>query len=251
MNPLVSVIVPIYKVEKYLAKCLDSIARQTYTNIQVILVNDGSPDNCQAICETYCQKDNRFELINKANGGPSSARNIGFNFVRGDFVIYIDADDWIEPNMIEILVHNIVDNKADMSICTFYKSRYERIESKSFTNNLQKLSQEEAIKRLILPSEFYGFLWNKLLKKEIVKNLRFDESIIKGEDSLFLCKYILNCKFIVYQDIPLYHYRVDSISITRSSFNEKKNECVKSLWWHCRRTCKRKLFKRNSRYAKN
>lgn len=222
MQNLVSVIIPIYNVEKYLEKCLQSVASQTYTNIQVILINDGSPDNCNAICEAYCKKDNRFSLVCKKNGGPSSARNVGLNLIKGDYLLCVDADDWIEPNMIEVLLQNMISYKADLSVCSFYEDKKNCTKKEFFSHTIQELSQEDAIKELILPKKFYGFLWNKLLKKDIIANLRFDESIIKGEDSLFLCQYILNCNSIVLYDIPLYHYRIDSVSISRSKFNEKK-----------------------------
>ena len=219
MNYLVSVIVPIYKVEKYLSKCLDSIASQTYTNIQVILVNDGSPDNCQLICENYCRKDARFELINKKNGGLASARNAGLEIVRGNYIVCVDSDDWVEPNMVEILLKNMIENKADMSVCSFFENRIGGAKHEIFSEKIYILSQEEAVERLITPGKFYGFAWNKMYRKSLLGTQRYDESIFKGEDSPFSLEYVLKCKKVVVQDIPLYHYRVDSVSISRSKFN--------------------------------
>ena len=222
MTDLVSIIVPIYKVEKYLANCLESIARQTYTNIQVLLVNDGSPDGCQSICETYCRKDERFKLINKKNGGLASARNAGIDIAEGKFIACVDSDDWIEPNMVEILQKNMVENDADMSVCSFYENYENKLKGESFSSSLEVISQEETVKRLITPGKFYGFAWNKMYKRSLMGEQRYDEKIFKGEDSPFSLEYVLKCKKVVVQDIPLYHYRIDSISISRSKFNVGK-----------------------------
>lgn len=228
MKSLVSVIVPIYKVEQYLRQCLDSIVCQSHTNIQVIMVNDGSPDNCESICDEYCEKDCRFELVNKKNGGLASARNAGLEHVRGEFVVCVDSDDWIEPDMIEVLLKNLEDYNADMSVCSFYENRIDGMKKEFFSKKTESLSQENAIKRLITPGKFYGFAWNKMYKTSLVGKQRYDETILKGEDSPFSCEYILKCKKIVVQDIPLYHYRIDSISISRSCFNVGKMTVLNS-----------------------
>lgn len=228
MNYLVSIVVPIYKVEKYLSKCLDSIASQTYTNIQVILVNDGSPDGCQKICEDYCRKDKRFYLICKENGGLASARNAGLNMVEGDFIVCVDSDDWIEPNMVEILLKNMIENNAEMSVCSFFEDRNGGVKNEFFSKKNDFLSQEEAVKRLITPGKFYGFAWNKMYRSSLLGSQRYDESIFKGEDSPFSLEYVLKCKKIVVQDIPLYHYRIDSVSISRSKFNLGKMTVLNS-----------------------
>lgn len=216
---LVSVIVPIYNVEKYLDNCLKTIECQTHSNIQVILVNDGSPDNSRLICEEYCEKDSRFVLVNKENGGLASARNAGLDIVKGDYIICVDSDDWIEPNMIETLLVNIIKNNADLSVCSFFENFDNKIMDEFFSEKVEVISQEDAIKRMITPGKFYGFAWNKMYRTRIVEDQRYNERILKGEDSPFSCDYILKCHNIVVQDIPLYHYRTNSISISRSRFN--------------------------------
>lgn len=228
MNPLISIIVPIYNVEKYLDCCLDSIAQQTHENIQVILINDGSPDNCRLICENYCRKDSRFELINKKNGGLASARNAGLECARGDYIVCVDSDDWVEPNMVEILLKNMIENNADMSVCSFFENRVDGVKLEFFSKKIQVLSQEETVKRIITPGKFYGFAWNKMYRRSLLGTQRYDESIFKGEDSPFSLEYVLKCKKIVAQDIPLYHYRIDSISISRSKFNLGKMTVLNS-----------------------
>lgn len=228
-DELVSIIVPIYNVEKYLDKCLKSIQMQTYENIQVILINDGSPDNSQSICEEYCKKDNRFILVNKSNRGVSSARNNGLEKAKGTYITFVDSDDFIEPNYVQVLLENLIKNNADLSVCSFYENQSDgKTKQEFFSKNAEIISQEEAIKRCITPGKFYGFLWNKMLRANNLGNIKFDEAIVKGEDSLFLCEYIFKCKKIIVQDIPLYHYCTDSISASRSKFNVKKMSVLKS-----------------------
>lgn len=241
---LVSIIVPIYNVEKYLDKCLKSIQMQTYENIQVILINDGSPDNCKSICEKYCRSDKRFMLVNKENGGLASARNAGLVKVNGDFVACVDSDDYIEPNMIQVLLENVVNHNADLSVCSFYENQSDdKTKQEFFSKNVEIISQEEAIKRCITPGKFYGFAWNKMYRAKLLGNQRFDEKILKGEDSPFSCDYILKCNRIVVQDIPLYHYRIDSVSISRSKFNVGKMTVLNSYQYIIDRLIEEKMDK--------
>lgn len=228
MSSLVSIIVPIYNVEKYLTQCLESISNQTFSDIQVILVNDGSPDNSLIICEEFCRKDCRFELVNKKNGGLASARNAGLERVKGKYIICVDSDDWVELSMVEILLKNIINCNADMSVCSFYVNNTKGEKKEFFSNKIDVLSQEETIKRIITPGKFYGFAWNKMYRTDLLANQRFDETILKGEDSPFTCEYALKCKKIVVQDIPLYHYRNDTVSISRSKFNMGKMSVLTS-----------------------
>ena len=114
---LISVIVPIYNVEKYLDRCVDSIINQTYKNLEIILVDDGSPDNCLAICDSWAEKDRRIKVIHKENGGVSSARNSALDIASGDYIGFVDSDDWIEPDMYEILIKNAKKYDADISRC--------------------------------------------------------------------------------------------------------------------------------------
>ena len=117
MAELISVIVPVYKVEKFLARCLDSIISQTYENMEIILVDDGSPDSCGSICDEYAQRDARFRVLHKENGGLSDARNCGVEIASGAYIAFIDSDDYIAPNYVEYLYRLLVDNDADISCC--------------------------------------------------------------------------------------------------------------------------------------
>ena len=120
-NNLISIIVPIYNVEKYLKKCIDSIINQTYKNLEIILVDDGSPDNCGKICDEYAKKDNRIKVIHKENGGVSSARNVGVENATGEYIGFVDSDDYIEKDMYEVLINNLKKENADISIISNYE----------------------------------------------------------------------------------------------------------------------------------
>lgn len=220
IEPLISVIVPIYNVEQYLEKCIESIIHQSYRHLEIILVNDGSPDNSASICEKYQKLDSRIILIHKPNGGLSSARNAGLKIAKGDIIVCVDSDDWIHQDMIQIMYNNLEKYQADMSVCNFeIKEANGKKNNKKFTQEIEILNREQAMQYAILPEKYYGFAWNKMYRKSIIKDMLYDETIRKGEDSPFTCQYILKCQKVVYQNTPLYYYRQDTVSITRSKFN--------------------------------
>ena len=192
MKSLVSIIVPIYNVEQYLKKCIESIINQTLTNIEIILVNDGSTDNCGKIIDEYAKKDNRIIALHKENGGQASARNMGLDIARGKYIGFVDSDDWIESDMYESLYNKI--NKTNSDICICGRRAYNEDGKLSNAINLQ----DEIIdfnknndKKHILDKFFYSYtvvLWNQLYKKEIIndKNIRFEDvNYVGSEDALF------------------------------------------------------------------
>ena len=161
MQPKISVIVPVYKAEEYLHRCVDSILAQSYTDFELILVNDGSPDNSGAICDEYAAKDNRIKVIHKENGGVASARQCGIDNATGEYTIHADPDDWVEPTMLEELYNKAVEENADMVICDFYLDTIKDCKYRS-----QKVSDETSQKVLedLLFHRLHGSLWNKLIK---------------------------------------------------------------------------------------
>lgn len=226
---LVSVIVPVYNVEKYVEKCLDSICSQTYTNIEIIVVNDGTKDSSADICKRIAESDSRITVIDKPNGGLASARNAALEVVKGKYVVCVDSDDWVENKMVETLVNAIESYNCDMAVCNFYKEdEFGNRDGQTRDNDIEILSKEEAMLYAILPDKYYGFAWNKIYKKDILGKQRYTEAFLKGEDSPFTCEYINKCKRVVYLHTPLYHYRIDSVSITRSSFSKKKMSVLDS-----------------------
>lgn len=212
MGEKVSIIVPIYKVEKYLNKCIDSIVNQTYNNLEIILVDDGSPDNCPKICDEYAKKDNRIKVVHKQNKGVSSARNTGLDISTGDYIMFIDGDDYIELNMIECMLKNMFDNNVDIVICNINYVFKEK-EFIKYNESDQILNNYEAMKEFISDGIVQAVVWNKLYKKSILKNMKFVINKVH-EDELFSYEVISRVNNIYYNSNAFYNYvqREDSIT---------------------------------------
>lgn len=189
--PKVSVIVPVYNVEKYLGKCIDSILNQTFSDFEIILVDDGSPDNSGAICDEYAKKDDRIKVIHKTNGGVSSARNDGISEANGDYIMFVDSDDFIEPQMLEAMLPT---EDEDIIFCGFryvYDDRTEERLIESFC----LISKEEFINKYYIDSEMTNVIsgpYNKLFKKAIIdeNNIKFNQNISICEDGLFVVEFM-------------------------------------------------------------
>lgn len=233
MQPKISVIVPVYNVEKYLPHCLDSILNQTYKNLEIILIDDGSSDRCPEICDTYAGKDKRIKVSHKKNGGLSDARNTGIEMLTGEYVAFVDSDDYIATNMYEVLLNRIIFDRADMAICNFLyvNERGELLEGKN--NNLpiinECLQPRNAIKKLSEPKAwYYVTAWNKLYHKKIFENLRFPKG--KYHEDEFVIHYILqNCVRISCVHDPLYYYVQRDNSITSESFSLRRMDIADAL----------------------
>lgn len=172
-NSLISIIVPVYKVEKYLKKCLDSIINQTYKNLEIIIVDDGSPDGCPNICDEYSKKDDRIKVIHQKNMGLSIARNNGIKLATGEYIGFVDSDDFIEPTMYEDLYNAIIKNNAQMSICNFNvitnKDKYKR---NDYPEN-KTYDKMEILKEILLDKNIQSYAWNKLYKKELFDAIQY------------------------------------------------------------------------------
>lgn len=219
-NSLISVIIPVYKVEKYLNKCINSVINQTYSNLEIILVDDGSPDNCGNICDNYAKKDKRIKVIHKQNGGLSSARNAGLEIATGSLISFIDSDDYVDIKMLEELKNNMEKYNSDISVCNFYK-KYKfikkiktKVNKEYVFQNKEKYTEAKDGNRCINPCA-----WNKLYKKEIFNNIRYPEGKI-FEDSYVIYDIADTVDKISYTPKALYFYRARKSSITKS---KKKN----------------------------
>lgn len=212
----ISIIIPVYNVEDYLDECILSVVNQTYRNIEIILVNDGSTDRSKEICEKYAVLDNRIIVINKENGGLSSARNAGISKATGEFISFIDSDDYIETTMLDSLRQIIEKYNADIVECSFF----DRFTNN--TNHVTEMSQKEALHRYISSSYYYPnvSVCNKLYRKEVVSGLRFPEGRIH-EDYLYQCQAICRCNKFIFVDTSFYNYRVRENSITHKRFDKK------------------------------
>ena len=215
---LISIVIPVYNAEKYLEQCLNSIKNQTYKNFEVILVNDGSIDHSESICMDFVKVDTRFKYFTKVNGGASSARNFGLDNVTGNYITFIDADDWVDENHLEVLINNIKDNNSDMAVSSIKKfdnsnNFYFRVYSneEKYLLNYNKFNRVEflvILPKLIPANNSYKVAVSKLFKKELVTDVRFDESIVYGEDLEFFFKIYNNINSISYIDEVTYVYRL-------------------------------------------
>lgn len=220
-NSLISVIVPIYKVEPYLHKCVDSILGQTYSNIEIILVDDGSPDNCGKICDEYAAKDRRVKVIHKVNGGLSDARNSGIDIAKGNYISFVDSDDWIHPQYLEVLYNDLKMSQSDISMCSFIRVHNRCAKMVNSVDKKYKiLDSDEAIRLTLYQKQLDTSAWCKLFKKELFMGLRFTIGRLY-EDLDFLYKIYEKAKTLVRTESKLYYYycRQDSIL---GLFNEKR-----------------------------
>lgn len=219
-NDLISIIIPVYKVEKYLEKCIESVLKQTYTNLQIILVDDGSPDNCGKICDEYAKKDPRIEVIHKVNGGLSDARNVGIAKAKGKYIGFVDSDDYIKEDMYEILINLIKEYDADVSICNLYDVIDGKEYIRNNENGIQEYSRLEILKEVLLDKNIQSYAWNKLYKKELFDEIKYP--IGKKYEDIGTTFYVFEkCNKIVVTSESEYYYlkRSDSLvnNVTEST----------------------------------
>lgn len=202
---MISVIVPIYNTQEYLSKCLQSIINQTYKDLEIILINDGSTDSTLEICKRYSETDKRIKIINQKNQGVSTARNSALKIAKGDYIAFVDSDDYIKNNMFEILKDSMERNKCDISICDFIIEKTETCEEKS--NIIEKvMTPKEGIKNMLLNDDFGGHVCNKLYKRSLFSNIKFDKEIKICEDLLINVEMFLKSNSVVYTSQKLYYY---------------------------------------------
>ena len=232
-DSLISIVIPIYNAEKYLEECLNSIKNQTYKNIEVIMVNDGSKDDSETICKRFSEDDARFRYFTKVNGGVSSARNLGLDNVKGDYITFIDVDDWIAEKHLELLINSIKKTNSDIGVSSYKEfnnkdTYYIRVYTKQEKNllNFEKMNRDEFLTlfpKLMSTNVCFNNAVSKLFRKDLVKNLRFDTSIKYGEDLDFYFRLYLNVDSISYVNELTYVYRIHGDSTT-SNFNQEHAE---------------------------
>lgn len=221
--PKISIIVPVYNVEGYLNNCIDSILNQTFKDFELILVNDGSTDNSLKICKYYKNIDNRICIINKENGGLSSARNAGLDIAKGEYIGFVDSDDYIHPQMYELLYNQIMKNDADISMCEFKRvSEFKKMELSDkviLNQEVEILNNEEAVFKLgEKRAVTYVVAWNKLYVKSLFNSIRFKEGIIH-EDEYIIHRLLYQINKLVYIRKELYFYLQREGSIMDKSLN--------------------------------
>lgn len=216
-DPKISIIVPVYKVEPYLRKCLDSIINQTYQNLEIILVDDGSPDNCPAICDEYAEKDERIRVIHTKNRGAFAARNAALGMASGDYIGFVDTDDWLEPEMYATLLELAEAHCADIAQCEMCNAgEYAQIRNRTL-GGVAVFHREELPRELFRETVTHGLL-NKLFRRELFQQRRFQEQYYHM-DAAFIAGIVWICGTFVRTDAVLYHYNTTNSSITRGKKN--------------------------------
>lgn len=220
---LISIIVPIYNAESTLEKCINSLISQTYKNIEIILVDDGSPDSSSKICKNFSMKDNRIKVYHKENGGVSSARNYGLIHANGEYISFVDPDDWVESNMIEMMMKAILNDNADVCICGYeraFKSIREHVERHTFPKEIV-LDKALIFDRFLGSNGWGTAAWNKIFSKNSINGIMYQNLKI-GEDAVFCFDSLYKAnKVTVISDI-YYHYIISKNSVTISKFNKDK-----------------------------
>lgn len=209
MNEKISIIIPVYNVQEYIGRCLDSIIKQTYDNFEVICVDDGSTDLSGQICERYKNEDARVRVVHIENAGVSNARNKGLSIMEGNWYAFVDADDWIEPNYLEVLYENALRNHCDISTCNFRRnSQYGMEEQAQYRGELTCFNTtEECIHSFICSTNStYGMVWNKLYRAEMFRDIMFDTGIRVNEDCLYTQNVMERCRKACMTTAILYHW---------------------------------------------
>lgn len=218
---LISVIVPVYNVEEYLDRCIESIVTQTYTNLEIILIDDGSTDGSARKCDEWSQKDGRIIVIHKENGGVSSARNKGLEIASGKYIGFVDSDDYVRKNMYEVLLNKIKDTKSDMCFCNLLYVTDSNREEKSQLCFDDSNDKKQIMHKMFESHNANFAVWNKLIKRECIQNIRFDETIKIYEDALFVFTCLDKIEKVSFVKDDLYCYVVTREDSALHKFNIK------------------------------
>lgn len=244
-NDLVSIIIPVFNAAKYIERCLNSVCNQSYKELEIIIVDDGSTDRSFPICKKAAEKDNRILCVSKVNEGVSIARNTGIDLSNGRYIFFLDADDYLEDNAIEILMHYMA-NSTQTLVCggvNIIKNDVIQLASSD-----EPFSGENILCGIFC---FAGvWIWNKLFDKELIGDLRFDVDLSYAEDLLFLIKYACKCKRIVYTNEVIYNYAVNAFSAIQSTNDEDRffKKCKQEHIGLCRALMSGNSFDETERY---
>lgn len=230
-GPLVSLIVPVYNVAPYLPNCLDSIRAQTYRDLEVLLVNDGSSDSSPEICRSYVQADSRFHLIDKPNTGVSDSRNQALERAGGKYLQFLDSDDWLPPDATQLLVHAAESTGADLTLAHFYRVAGDRAAQRGHIKKERVLTRQEFAEEMMkAPANYYyGVLWNKLYRRSIIEahRLRFPSDVSWCEDFLFNLNYIQYVRLVSAIPKPVYYYRKREDSLVNANVSLRRTVAMK------------------------
>lgn len=228
---LISIIVPVYKSELYLECCIKSLINQTYKNIEIILVEDGSPDRCAAICDKWANIDNRIKVIHKKNGGSAQARNVGLHHACGNYIGFVDSDDFIFPEMYQILLNQLYLTGADIAECDFYNVNSSDFpKAEGISNNGFCLNVEQALQGNICDTVCRQLVWNKLYSKRVIEGIQFVEQKYI-DDEFFTYRVLAQAKKISVIPTKLYCYRQQSESVMHQRYSIKRLDVIEAKQW--------------------
>lgn len=227
---LISIVIPAYNAGRTIKKCLESICAQTYKNIEVIVINDGSSDDTEKNIRESMSEDDRIQVYSQENKGVSAARNNGISHVKGKYIAFVDADDYMEPNMYETMVRVVQESEdTDIVICNYYVDDGQECRAAA-TKSQSWLTSAEAMTNLFIESSYCAYLWSKLFKVELIKKngILFCEDLDVCEDSVFCCEYFSKIRKGRYINQELYYYRVFSDSAVHKKYNMKRYTALKA-----------------------
>lgn len=223
-TPLISILVPVYNCEPYLDKCITSIINQDYPNLQIVLANDGSTDNSLKICERYAAEDSRITVMTGSNKGVANTRNDLLEQIKGEYFLFVDADDWIEPDMVSYLFTLIKEYNADIAVCSNVKGNSKEAIS------IKVWNQKQAIEKFLYHKELNGSLCIKLIKSNLIKCKKFNINIFYGEDALFIWYILQETEKVVVSNKQLYNYRPNPTSLSRSFWTPDRKGTGHIVW---------------------
>ena len=216
-NPLISIIVPVYNVEKHISECIESLLNQTYQNLEIVLVDDGSTDESGKICDKFAQKDNRIKVYHKPNGGVSSARNYGLEKATGKYISFCDSDDQMTSQMIEKLFNALQEHNVKMAMCGYKQINDNGEKDHKKESRLYCIDAENDLFEIISSPELnLSAVWNKMFEASEIKKLKFDHSISWGEDQIFVFDFLKNNKEFFYVGEMLYVYNYKNSNLSKS-----------------------------------
>ena len=238
----ISVIIPVYNVKDYLERCIKSVVEQTYKNLEIIIIDDGSSDGSSEICDKLEKLDKRIKVVHKKNEGVSSARNLGVEYATGKYIGFVDSDDYVEKELFYTLYTNMIKYNAGISMCNYNivtTKRKNFFQHDEIKDNILCIDSKKTFYNLLNKNYYKGFLFNKLFKTEIVKKIKFDNSVYMCEDLLFVAKYAEQCDKFTFYNVPLYNYVIRKQSAIKSKANSRTvtvidayNEIIKIVGKH-------------------
>lgn len=235
ITPKISVIIPVYKVEPYLRKCLDSVVGQTYTNLEIILVDDGSPDNCGAICDEYAARDERIRVIHQSNGGVSAARNAGLSVATGEWIGWVDSDDWIEPEMFRCMLEKALQLGTDIVVCSRAEVMQGRLVPRCWEAEAI-LSREAALELLLEDNQMQNYLWDKLWRRDLFDGITFPIGRSFEDIAVMHQLFVRSQRVLVLPQVMYYYLQRSTGIVADQTIQSKINhylaakERMESLW---------------------